>query len=389
MGSAKCYQLLCRATQIDALTDTTFDNDGRPIARTGAASNPTGLPTAFTASYTNNRLTTFNGAAWTYDTQGNLAGDGTNTYVWDVRNRLIQIKQGATVTASFEYDALNRRVRKTVAGVATEYLHDDITPVQEKRAGDVTQLITGPGIDDYLSRITTTTGTTPVTTARNYLTDFLGSTTALADDSGMIKTTYGYEPYGEVTISGEATANSFQYTARENDGTGLMYYRARYYHSKAKRFISEDPIGQNAGPNVYAYVDGDPVNFYDPDGLVEIYRDGGVTFQSFPGQPAGGNEHARAGEGKNYHIHIKDGSGREARISTETWKPLTPDDERIFNKSKQMQNACEKLTDGEKKFFDRVNRQIFHRGYPTVNQVMRIGSMRGGGRAPVTRGGQD
>jgi YD repeat-containing protein len=55
--------------QLDALTDATFDGDGRPISRTGAASNPTGLPTAFTASYTNNRLTTFNGAAWTYDTQ--------------------------------------------------------------------------------------------------------------------------------------------------------------------------------------------------------------------------------------------------------------------------------------------------------------------------------
>jgi hypothetical protein len=45
-----------------------------------------------------------------------------------------------------------------------------------------------------------------------------------------------------------------------------------------------------------------------------------------------------------------------------------------------MQAACEKLTEGEKKFFDRVNRQIFHRGGPTVNQIMRIGEIVGAGR---------
>jgi RHS repeat-associated protein len=270
--SAISYFAGATPVQLDALTDATFDGDGRPITRTAtAAANgiPNAvntLPTAFTASYTNNRLTTFNGAAWTYDTQGNLTGDGTNTYVWDVRNRLTQIKQGATVTASFEYDALNRRTKKIIGTASTEYLHDGLTPVQEKRVGDITQLITGPGIDDYLSRITTTIGATPTTTTRNYLTDFLGSTTALADDAGAIKTTYGYEPYGEATVAGEATVNSFQYTGRENDGTGLYYYRARYYSPKAKRFISEDPIGQNDGPNVYGYVEGDPLTYNDPTG---------------------------------------------------------------------------------------------------------------------------
>jgi RHS repeat-associated protein len=282
--SAISYFAGATPVQLDALIDASFDSDGRPITRTAtAAANgiPNAvntLPTAFTASYTNNRLTTFNGVAWTYDTQGNLTADGTNTYVWDVRNRLVQIKQGATVTASFEYDALNRRIKKSIAGAATEYLHDGLTPAQEKRTGDVTQLITGPSIDDYLSRITTTIGATPTTTTRNYLTDFLGSTTALADDAGAIKTTYGYEPYGEATVGGEATVNSFQYTGRENDGTGLYYYRSRYYSPKAKRFISEDPIGQNSGSNIYSYVGGNPLIAIDPMGLAAC----SVLFPDYP-----------------------------------------------------------------------------------------------------------
>ncbi len=42
---------------------------------------------------------------------------------------------------------------------------------------------------------------------------------------------------------------------RHNDGTGLMYYRARYYHAGCARFISEDPIGWASGQtNNYAYV---------------------------------------------------------------------------------------------------------------------------------------
>jgi RHS repeat-associated protein len=80
-------------------------------------------------------------------------------------------------------------------------------------------------------------------TVRYYQTDALGSVIALTDDSGNVRTTYAYDPFGNVTISGEASDNTFQYTGRENDGKGLYFYRARYYSPELQRFISEDPIG--------------------------------------------------------------------------------------------------------------------------------------------------
>jgi hypothetical protein len=122
------------------------------------------------------------------------------------------------------------------------------------------------------------------------------------------------------------------------------------------------------------------VSFVDPEGLFELDRVAGVTVMSYPGPSAGGNEHARHGPGQSYHVHLRDSSGREARISTETWRPLTPDDKRIYDRSKQMQRYCENLTEGQKKFFDRVNRQVFHRGHPTANQLMRLGAGLRGGR---------
>jgi uncharacterized protein RhaS with RHS repeats len=42
-----------------------------------------------------------------YDANGNLTGDGTNTYTWDARNHLSAISGGST--ASFVYDAFGRR----------------------------------------------------------------------------------------------------------------------------------------------------------------------------------------------------------------------------------------------------------------------------------------
>jgi RHS repeat-associated protein len=46
------------------------------------------------------------------------------------------------------------------------------------------------------------------------------------------------------------------------------YSWARYYHPGLQRFISEDPIGLEAGDvNFYAYVGNNPLNFVDPLGM--------------------------------------------------------------------------------------------------------------------------
>jgi len=94
----------------------------------------------------------------------------------------------------------------------------------------------------------------------------LGSTVGLTDASQVLRQGYGYEAYGEVAATGSSD-NPYQYTGRENDGTGLYYYRARYYSPTLKRFISEDPMGLAAGLDQYAYVHDAPLNRVDPLGL--------------------------------------------------------------------------------------------------------------------------
>jgi uncharacterized protein RhaS with RHS repeats len=51
-------------------------------------------------------------------------------------------------------------------------------------------------------------------------------------------------------------------------GTGLYYYRARYYSPAIGRFISEDPLQFDSdGANFYAYAFNNPTNLIDPSGL--------------------------------------------------------------------------------------------------------------------------
>ena len=91
----------------------------------------------------------------------------------------------------------------------------------------------------------------------------------LSDGLGTtLETQYRYEPYGKTRVLGQASRNTQQYTGRENDATGLYYYRARYYDPGTGRFVSPDPIGWAAGQtNGYAYVGGDPFGYRDPLGL--------------------------------------------------------------------------------------------------------------------------
>src|SRR5207245_3992815 len=94
------------------------------------------------------------------------------------------------------------------------------------------KLLSG-GVDQYFQR-------TDWAGPRACLTDALGSTLALTDSPGTVQTSYTFEPFGNTITTGTATTNSFAYTGRELDSTGLYFYRARYYSPALQRFISED-----------------------------------------------------------------------------------------------------------------------------------------------------
>ena len=181
-----------------------------------------------------NQVATFGAASFTYDDNGNLTSDGVRSYTWNARDQLASLT--GPVNGSFAYDGFGRRRAKTIGGTTTQFLYDGLNPVQELASGTPTaNLLTGLGIDEFFTR-------TDSAGVRNYLTDALGSSVALADGLGSVQTDYTYEPFGATTTSGASTTSSFGFTGRESDGTGLYYYRARYCHPAAQRFVAEDPL---------------------------------------------------------------------------------------------------------------------------------------------------
>jgi RHS repeat-associated protein len=183
----------------------------------------------------------------------------TKSYLWNPRDHLIAL--GGDTSASFSYDGLGRRLARTVDGLPIAYLHDNAEPVSEIVGGITTATILLSDInDEHLMRSDTVD-------ERILLSDAIGSVIGEADASGAAVTTYTYEPFGWSRVSGIAPVSTTRYSGRPDDGTGLFYHRARYYHPVYARFISEDPMGLDAGMNVYEYVGSSPINFVDTDGL--------------------------------------------------------------------------------------------------------------------------
>jgi RHS repeat-associated protein len=185
----------------------------------------------------------------------------TTTYTWDARDRLVALS-GPGLSASFTYDADRRRTSKTTSGFSTTFLYDGVDVIKEVAGGATVSYLRGLGIDEHLARIDDSAGTSC------YVPDALGSTVALTDGGGAVPTEYTYELFGRTVASGAASANAFQFTGRENDGTGLYYYRARYLAPWSPRFAQEDPAERaGAAPNLYEYAGNGPVNFVVPLGL--------------------------------------------------------------------------------------------------------------------------
>ena len=75
--------------------------------------------------------------------------------------------------------------------------------------------------------------------------------------AGYIRTSYSYAPFGAVSASGNVT-QPFQWSSEHYDSeTALVYYNFRHYSPDLGRWLSRDPIEEQGGRNLYAFVKND------------------------------------------------------------------------------------------------------------------------------------
>lgn len=108
---------------------------------------------------------------------------------------------------------------------------------------------------------------------RYLLHDPLGSVTLELTATAEVMSLEEYYPYGGTSFTLarsqlEADAKEYRFCGKECDAaTGLYYYGARYYATWLCRWMSPDPAGTVDGPNLYAYVKGNPIRYNDPTGM--------------------------------------------------------------------------------------------------------------------------
>ncbi|HXH38819.1 MAG TPA: RHS repeat-associated core domain-containing protein [Thermoanaerobaculia bacterium] len=103
-------------------------------------------------------------------------------------------------------------------------------------------------------------------------TDHLGTPILQTNAAGAVDWRAEYEPYGTVTTlrAGAARHQPLRFPGQEYDEVSAdrEYNVFRWYCGGWGRYTQADPMGFAAGPDVYAYVLGNPIDLVDAMGLV-------------------------------------------------------------------------------------------------------------------------
>jgi RHS repeat-associated protein len=269
------------------VTNIAYTIDGLGNRSQVATTPPTPPTQVLYANDVVNQYTTVGGQARSHDNNGNLSDDGTYKFGYDFENRLVELRNSTTsaLIASYRYDALGRRVEKSVVGGATtRYVLDGVQVVEEFDGSNVWQAryVYEDGIDQPrcmdradIADVNGNSNTTEVLRF-HYHQQALGSVTELTQPSGAVVEWVTYDVYGLPTIRNQvgttvtqsAVGNPWLYTGREYDPeSGLYFYRARTYDPGTGRFLQRDPLGYVDGLSAHEYVSSTPARLTDPHGL--------------------------------------------------------------------------------------------------------------------------
>jgi RHS repeat-associated protein len=224
-----------------------------------------------------------------FDAAGRLrsyrSAQGELDLMWNRAGQLVQVSRDGKRVASYAYDGQGRRISKTVDA--------------EHRANRVfiysgQQLIAEADADGAILKQFIYLGWRPVAwiepahtlmqRVKEYLfgpkmvylhTDHRGAVTAATDSDQRILWESDVDAFGNLPDAANARPAveqplrlAGQYADRE---TGLHYNLARYYDPRSGNFISPDPAGLASGSlDLYAYANGDPLNYFDPDGWAKV-----------------------------------------------------------------------------------------------------------------------
>ncbi len=201
----------------------------------------------------------------TYDANGNMTSDGTNTYKWDAENRMIEIDYpGSGNKSEFVYDAYGRNTKivETVSGSVADtkqFVINGGAKCEERDAsGDVQKQFYSKGQVNGTSQYT-------------YAKDHLGSVKGFLDQTGTVISAYAFDLFGRENKLYGSVEPDFHF------GTYYWHSRSKFnlathraYNANFGRWMNRDPMQERGGINLFGYVGNSPISSIDSFGLAPM-----------------------------------------------------------------------------------------------------------------------
>ncbi len=228
-----------------------------------------------------------------YDKVGNMqhygqaiSQDQSSGYllVWDAWNRLTRIRnsRNSNEIVRYSYDGLSARISSTSNNTVRHFYYDLSWKVLEERINSSNTPDTlyfwslRPGHrDELLRRDRDTNGNGSLDESVYCLSDYY-DTVSTVDTSGNILERYSYSSFGKTRflnsnfqekISSNIEWNVLFHGQMKDAYTGFYNYGFRYFSVDLGRWLSRDPIAEDAGNNMYRMTGNDTINQHDFLGL--------------------------------------------------------------------------------------------------------------------------
>ena len=235
-----------------------------------------------------------------YDAAGNLTSDGNASYAYSDRGRM----SSATVagsTVSYKFNGLEQRVSKTGALVpsgAAYFVYDEAGQLLGEYDTNQAPVYVGSEPVAVLKQGGAAANSTLSASIAYAYPDHLASVRVITRSSDQAiqwrwdtAEVFGLTPVNE----NPSGLGAFKFNQRmpgqvADAETGNFQNWNREYKPGVGRYVQSDPIGLKGGINTYAYVDGHPVSYTDPLGLMGVgggpRKNGGRSrFDLLPGSP--------------------------------------------------------------------------------------------------------
>jgi RHS repeat-associated protein len=237
-----------------------------------------------------------------YDAAGNVAkqatANATRDYRYNRLNKPIVAHTDNRVSALYRYNALGFRTEKR------SYKKGELqrTHYHYAGAGQLLSVETDESYEPILSTHYLWLGSIPLAQIEHgvgadkspriiYLhTDHLAAPRMATSERGSIIWRWRSDAFGngvpdeDPDGDGQPTQIDHRFPGQIADSeTGLFYNLNRYYDPARGAYTQSDPLGQLASMNTYAYVDSNPVSWFDPLGLAKLQY---VLIDSFGGNPS-------------------------------------------------------------------------------------------------------